>query len=50
MERARLTLYQFLVDFEASGDQFAETTGFEATPLDQALTETVEFWKNTKFK
>ncbi len=41
-------LYQFVMDFEASGAQLTKATGLEATPLDQAVQETVKFWSSTK--
>ena len=41
-------LYQFVKDFEASGAQFVTATGFEATPLEQAIAQTVSYWKVTK--
>lgn len=41
-------LYQFLMDFEASGAQFATATGFVPTPLDEAIARTVAFWKASK--
>ncbi|MDR7076048.1 nucleoside-diphosphate-sugar epimerase [Neobacillus niacini] len=43
-------LYQFLMDFEASGDQFIAATGFVPTPLEQAIAKTIAYWKVTKFK
>lgn len=43
-------LYQFLMHFEASGEKFASATGFEPTPLDQAIAATVAYWKEVKFR
>lgn len=41
-------LYQFTMPFEASGAQLTQATGLAATPVAQALQETVAFWKATK--
>jgi len=38
-------LYEFKNDFVTDGEKFTETFGLEATPLDQALAETVKWWR-----
>lgn len=43
-------LYQFLMDFEASGQQLSAATGLKATPLEQAVKDTVAYWQSTKLK
>ena len=43
-------LYQFTQKFEASGAQLNAATGLEETPLEQAIADTVTYWKETKFK
>ena len=41
-------LYQFLMDFEASGAAFSLASGLQPTKLETAIAETVDFWKQTK--
>ncbi len=38
-------LYEFKSDFVADGEKFTKAFGMEATPLDQAIFETVSWWK-----
>ena len=38
-------LYEFKNDFVTDGEKFTEAFGMQATPLDQALAETVEWWR-----
>jgi len=38
-------LYEFKNDFVTDGEKFTEAFGMQATPLDQAVAETVEWWR-----
>ena len=38
-------LYEFKSDFVAGGEKFSKLFGMKATALDQAISETVAWWK-----
>jgi nucleoside-diphosphate-sugar epimerase len=38
-------LYEYKSDFVADGEKFTKAFGMEATPLDQAVAETVAWWR-----
>jgi hypothetical protein len=38
-------LYEFKSDFVADGEKFTSAFGMKATPLDQAVAETVAWWR-----
>ena len=47
--RARQAMvYQFVNDFTASGAAFTAATGLVATPLDEAIRATIDFWRETR--
>jgi hypothetical protein len=41
----REMLYEFEADFVVQGDRARSTFGLQATPLEQAVAETLEWWQ-----